>query len=83
VFTQAMALLLALALPKAGNNIPARIAMMAMTTSSSMRVKALMLPAWRAGFMGEVRTAYEVRREGRSSHFSAALRRAGRKAGNA
>ena len=36
----AMALALALALPKAGSSMPARMAMMAITTNSSIKVKA-------------------------------------------
>src|SRR2546425_558729 len=39
LFRQAVCLALALALASAGNNIPARMAMMAMTTSNSMSVK--------------------------------------------
>ena len=41
LFKHRMALPLAFALAKAGNSIPAKIAMMAMTTSSSIRVNAL------------------------------------------
>src|ERR1051326_2952523 len=40
LFMQAICLALALALASAGNNRPARMAMMAITTSSSIRVKA-------------------------------------------
>jgi len=38
LFTQLICWALAFALPKAGNNIAARIAMMAITTSSSINV---------------------------------------------
>jgi len=40
LFTQAMRLAFSLAEARAGNSNAARIAMMAMTTSSSIRVKA-------------------------------------------
>jgi len=40
LFRQAMDCALALALANAGNNKPARIAMMAITTSNSIKVKA-------------------------------------------
>jgi hypothetical protein len=40
LLTQLMALALSLALDKAGKSIAAKIAMIAMTTSSSIRVKA-------------------------------------------
>src|SRR5687767_14004162 len=40
LFRQAMPLALAFAFPKAGSSMAARIAMMAMTTSSSIRVNA-------------------------------------------
>ncbi len=40
LFVQAIRLAFSFARDKAGNNIAARIAMMAMTTSSSIKVKA-------------------------------------------